>query len=504
MKTPAGSTRNEHQPKTGHQGPGKGSDSRLDPYLCLSLADIRLKPPVVVQAGATVLEAARAMLREEAAACLVLRDSETIGILTERDILQKVVAPGKDPAGVLAEEIMGSPLITIRRNDLLFEAFSRMIRHVIRKLVVVDDDLVPVGILEERDLLSAKGENPVYLIGEIAAAKDVATLGQVFRRVGDMAVRSVAEGVGPFQVGRLISDMHDHVLTRVCDLILKELGESPSGFSLLTLGSEGRREQYLATDQDNAMILADDQDRDIRDFFGRFAGQFVQALLDLGFPPCPHQVMVSNPDWRMALDRWMDTVDTAVGRADLNDILTISMLVDMRLVTGDRDLFDRLRDYLFKKIKDNPFLLKYMAREALRFSPPLGFFNNIVVEKSGPRKGLTDIKKGGVFPITQGARTLAAEHVVLETSTEDRVLRLAEMGVFSESLASGLLEACAFFQTLRLRFQTERLRAGESPDNLIAPGRLSSLEQEKLKDCFKIVVEFQGLLSNKYKLHLLT
>jgi CBS domain-containing protein len=477
--------------------------TRIDPFLRLSLGDVEVAPPVLVGLGASVAAAAKEMVHENATSCLVGRGREVSGIITERDILEKIVAKELDPASVAVESIMSTPLITVRNEDLLFEAFSKMVRSSIRKLVVVDGQGQPMGIIEERDLLSVKGENPVYLAGEIASAGTLHALAGVFRRVNQMAIRSLAEGIGVFHVGRLISDMHDQLLIRICDLILMEVGEGPPApFSFLALGSEGRREQYLATDQDNALVFGDQETAE--SYFERFAGRFSQALLEVGIPPCPHEVMISNPTWRMPISRWLDVVDELIRKADLDAILRISLLMDMRHVTGDGELAGKLRSYLLKRVSRSPFLLKYMARESLRFTPPIGFFNNFVVDKSGERKGEMDIKKGGVFPLTQGVRTLAAEYAILETSTEERILRLGEEGVFSPGLSAGLREAYGFFQMLRVRVQAERVREGETPDNYISPGRLSSLERDRLRECFKIVVDFQSLIHNKYGLRLLT
>jgi CBS domain-containing protein len=479
--------------------------TRIDPFLRLSLRDVDHQPPLIVPPESSVFAAAGEMMRARATSCLVVPEKGPAGIITERDILGKVVAKGLDPKGTNVGSIMSSPVITVRSEDMLFEAFLRMVRASIRKLVVVDADGRPVGIIQERDLLSVKGENPVHLSGEIATAGSLQALKSVFERVDRMAVRSVAEGVGIFNVGRLISDMHDQILIRAVGMALEETGEPPPvAFSFLALGSEGRREQYLATDQDNALICGDSDDPTVEPFFERFAGAVSHALLSIGIPPCPHGVMVSNPDWRMPLGRWLDGIDEMIRKADLDSILRISLLTDMRHITGSGELSGRLKAYLFKKVAKSLFLLKYMAREALRFTPPIGFFGNFLVERGGERKGEFDIKKGGVFPITQSVRTLAVEHAILEPSTEERIQRLGEAGVFSAGLSAGILEAYAFFQTLRVRSQAERIQDGQRPDNHVSPDKLSSMERDRLKECFKIVVELQSLVHNKYGLRLLT
>jgi len=479
--------------------------SRMDPYLRLTLQDVKVRAPVFVQAEATVSEAAKAMLQERVSACLVRQKGDVLGIVTENDILRKIVAMDLDPKVTPVRRIMCSPLITVSSDDLLFQAFSRMVRRGIRRLVIMDSHTEARGIIEERDLLSVKGENPVYLAREIFQAGDFGTLKDIFQQVQEMVVRSVAEGISIFYVGRMISDMNDQIMIRVNDLILAGMHEHPPAtFCIAALGSEGRREQYLATDQDNLLIHAETGHDQSRIFFEKLAGRYIQALLDLGFPPCVHEVMISSPAWRMSIDQWLDTVDEMIHSVDLDSILKASLMLDMRPVVGDGELVWTLKSYLVKQLGSNSFILKYMANEALRFKPPLGFFSHLIVARSGREKGRIDIKKGGVFPVTQGVRTLAAEHGILETATEKRILRLQDAGVFSAGLAAGIREAYEYFQTIRVRTQVEQVKNGQNPDNLIDPGRLSAMERDRLKDCFKMVMEFQSLLNNKYGLRLLT
>ncbi|GAB6057237.1 putative nucleotidyltransferase substrate binding domain-containing protein [Desulfonatronum parangueonense] len=479
--------------------------SRLDPYLRLTLRDVNIKTPVFVPAEATVSHAAKLMQRDNVATCLVGQEQDVRGIVTEHDILKKIVAQDIQPDTAGIRTIMSSPLITIAPDSLLFEAFSKMVRSGIRRLVVRDGQSKIFGIIEERDLLSVKGENPVYLAGEISRAENLAALGKVFDQVQKMVARSVVEGIGILQIGRLTSDMRDQLLAKVHHLVLTEMDPPPPvSFCLAALGSEGRREQYLATDQDNALIHSGTQEEDVRRFFEVYSGKFIRALLDLGIPPCPHGVMITNPNWRMSIEQWLDTVDALIRGTDQNTVLKTSLLADLRPVVGDAQLAGNLKSYLFKQIAQSPFILKYMALEAVRFKPPVSFFNKLTPARRGKHKGAVDIKKGGVFPITQGVRTLAVQHAVLETSTEERIRLLHDAGVFSAGFSAGLQEAYAYFQTLRVRFQTQQFRSNHQPDNFIFPDRLSAMEQDMLKDGFKVVADFQSLLFSKYSLHLLT
>ena len=479
--------------------------SRMDPYMCLTLQDVAVKAPVTVEMDTSVSLAARIMSQEGTTACLVRQAGKFLGIVTQQDILKKVVARDLDPGSMTVEDVMSSPLITVGSHELLFQAFSRMVARGVRRLVVQDSGTDPRGIIEERDLLSVKGENPVYLSREIARAEGFAELKSVFQKVRNMVLRSVAEGVGVFQLGRLISDMHHQIQVRVHDLILAEMkNPAPSSFCILALGSEGRMEQYLATDQDNALIYSEASGKIQLSFFEDFSSKFIQVLIDLGFPACPHEVMLSNPKWRMSIDQALDMVDDMAQTADRNSIIVTSLLLDMRHVAGDSGLAGMLKSYLFKRIRRSSLLLKYMANEAVRFKPPLGLFNKLVVEKSGRNKGRLDIKMGGVFPLTHGIRTLAVEHAVLETSTQERISSLHEQGVFSTGFAAGLRQSFEFLQTLRVTTQAQQIKRQAKPDNFITPDRLSIMERDRLKDSFKVVMEFQSLLNNKYSLRLLT
>ncbi len=504
-----------------------------DPFLRLTVGHIPRRPPIFVDQDQSVAEAARIMSESRSSSCLVRHGETIIGIITERDIVSAVSAvvatpqdmppgpappagtksvekalPGptaiRDPALIPIHEIMSPSLVTVGENELLFEAFSRMVRRGIRRLVAVDETGTPTGVIEEGDLLSSRGENPVQLSAAISRAEDVPTLAALFEHIRRMAMRGVDEDIPAENLGRLVSELHDRIMARLAELVAPESDKPPGTFCLAVLGSEGRKEQFLATDQDNALIISDASGLQGESSFAAFSGQYIQALLAIGFPPCPNRVMIDNPTWRMTLSKWMDNVDDMIQSADGPSILTLSLLTDARAVAGDPSLCAKLREYLHKRVTSAPVVLKYMAREALRFTPPIGFFNNLVVERSGPDKGWLDIKKGGIFPVTQGLRTLALEHGLSVTETPRRLSALRELGVFSESMTSNLWEAYSFLQTLRVRAQALKLRQGHPPDNMILPSRLSSLERDRLKDCLKIVAEFQGLLHNKYGLRLFT
>lgn len=472
---------------------------RSDPFLILRVADVSHAPPLFVDRDMAAADAAGRMLAERTSVCLVRDGRETVGIVTERDMLAVAALP---VAGMTVGDIMTAPIITVSRSELLVEAFSKMVRGSIRRLVVTDDDGSPAGVLEERDLLAARGENPVYLSGEIAAAPDVAALARTWARVKAMALRAVAEGAHMAYLGRVVSDLTDRMLCRALALALTEAGRpQAAGFALVALGSEARHEQYLATDMDNAMIITEAEDGP---FFLALGGRIIEMLLAAGLPACPKGIMARDPEWNRPLFAWMNRVDDLVQAADAEAFLTVPLLADMRHVAGDPALTGRLRDYLLKRVKASPVMLRYLAREALRFTPPIGFFGNLSVERSGPGKGALDIKKGGIFPLVLGVKTLALDHGLVETGTIERLTALSGLGVLSEALSGRVAEAFHHFQALRAARQAEAMRQNGSPDNWIRPEVLSAADRERLKESLKVVVEFQEIIYNKYGLRLLT
>ncbi|MGE4264098.1 MAG: putative nucleotidyltransferase substrate binding domain-containing protein [Desulfovibrio sp.] len=504
------------------------ADSHLlpDPFLRLKAGDVPCAPPVFVRAEDTVARAAQAMAKAGATAALVRPDMEhgpeDLGILTERDVLVRVVAAGLDPATLPVSKVMTGQLITARPGDLLIEAFSRMVRHGVRRLVLLAEDGSPAGLLGEGDMLAARGESPLALAAEINMAGDQTALARCFERLSRLAARSVAEGIGSEAVGRLISLMHDRIMTQAWGLVLAqteaEHGPAPAPHAVFVLGSQARREQYLATDQDLALVFdtAGQERTEAEAWFALLGDRLAQALLALGFPPCPKQIMLNNPDWRRSRDAWLDLADTIADRPDAEGVVTASLLADLRPLhaphgqsdgaaapSAEPELGRNLRQDMDARFRGSALLLKCMAREAVRFTPPLGLFRGFSVKKDAQGRGCVDVKRGGVFPITQGAKVLALQHGLPETGTLERLEGLARAGVLNRSLAEGLCEACAFLQTLRMRAQAVALDRGETPDNAIRPEDLSRFDSERLRAAFKLVAEFQDLLSGAFALHLM-
>lgn len=475
--------------------------SSVERHMEVSLEDINLRPLLVMEGSSTVEEAIKEMVSKDSTYVLI-KLPEGMGIITERDVLRKVLAKGLRPEEVKLKDVASFPVVWIESKSTLYDAMVLMARHGIRKLLVKKNG-DPVGVLEDRDLIAYESKNAVLLIKEIDKAKTVEDLKYLYGLVKEQTLDLVFQGTDPEKLGEYISEINDRFMKRAVYVAMNRLGEEPLvPFSIMVLGSEGRREQSLRTDQDNALIYQDYPllDFDPKKYFERFSKVYIDTLLEIGFPPCPGNVMISNPFWRRSAKEWRSAVKDWIEKPKEENILNVAIFFDFRNVFGDQSLTEDLWSFILQTLKENPGFLPFLAVDAVRFKPPIGFFGDFVVEKTGEHKGEIEIKKGGIFPITQGIRALALEMGIGKRNTFERIEELKRLGVFSEEHAKDLKEAYRFLLSLRFKFQAQKIKEGKEPDNYINPNRLSRAEKNTLKDVFKIIKEFQEFLYERYNL----
>ncbi|MDQ7038218.1 MAG: putative nucleotidyltransferase substrate binding domain-containing protein [Aquificota bacterium] len=471
----------------------------LERFLTLKVKDLKVREVPIVSGSTSVFEATR-MMKDKNLTCLfVLGDG--IGIVTERDIIKRVVAEGRDPRMTPLGEIATYPVISVEEESFVFEAILRMAGNNIRRIGVTREGRL-VGVLEDKDIIAHESKNLLVLIKEIERAGTVEDLRYLYSLVTDLVIDLFLEGVKVTYIGRLISELGDKIMGRAVLLTIRDIGiEPPVSFSLMVLGSEGRREQTLRTDQDNALVYDDTYpviDADVEDYFSRFGSAYSDMLIRIGFPPCPGNVMVRNPDWRKGISGWKETVSEWFSTADPGRTLKVGIFFDLRNAFGSADLVEDLRDHIFKAVERHDIFLAYMLLDAVKVKPPVGFMRRIVIETRGEHRGEFDIKKGGIFPVTQGVRALALRGRIRETSTLERIDRLVASGDMPRDLGEDLKEAYTFLQTVRLKSQIDKIREGRKPDNYVNPEKLTKIERDLLKDSLKVVAEFQSFIERRF------
>ncbi|MDD2991674.1 MAG: DUF294 nucleotidyltransferase-like domain-containing protein [Zoogloea sp.] len=472
-----------------------GMDTR--PLATAGLATLLRRRPVGALPDVTVRDALHLMAAERVGSIVVV-DGEAarpLGVLTQRDIIERVVLPGGDleeaVAGVMTGGVVSLPLTASAHLARLILA-----RHDLRRLVVVNDDGAFVGVVSRGDLYASRSLDGEDLVEAIHAAGTVDALAAAAQRIREAAGRMVEEGASASHVCEWIAIFNDLVVLSAVDLAEAEFDLPLVPWSWLAFGSEGRLEQTLDTDQDNGLIFVPETEADteaLRERFLPFA-QRVNALLDAcGFPLCKGEVMAGNPRWCLSMAEWRDQFAGWISSAMPDDLLNATIFFDFRAVAGDVGLAASLQRWLLACTGDNDLFLRFMADNALRGGVPLGRIRDFVVDRES---GLLDLKRDGSRIFVDAARILALASGVFDTATVGRLQAVGSQLGWPRREVAAYAEAFDFIQQLRLRGQHDK--AG--PPNRIAPAALNELERAFLKESFRQARKLQHRLQLRYQL----
>jgi len=449
-----------------------------------------------------VIDAA-ATMRDKSISSLIACDDqdEPIGIMTDRDLRNKVVAGGLDPRETRVSEIMNAPVISVPEDETLFEVLYQMSRHRIHRVGVVNRQNKLIGLINESDIIRLQNRSPQKLLRGIDEAKTISALKIIHEETEQLIVFLSRNGVRIRDLVRLISLLNDQIALRLIAILRQNLfPDLPQGFAFLILGSEGRREQTLKTDQDNAIIYADDLAPEEVVIIEKFSKALIDALIEIGVPECPGGIMAKNAFWRRSISAWKETLNTWIAVPSGENILNFSMFSDMRVLWGDSSLEQELRAHVIDCAHKDTLFLAHMAANVCRFVPPLGFFGGIKTEKHGEQAGKIDLKKAGIFALTEGIKALALEIGVLGGSTHDKLQILLKRGVLNGKQANDLEAAFDLLSFFRMRVQIEAAAAGKIPDNFVAPSSLDRVEKGRLQVALEVVQSFEGILRSHFNL----
>jgi CBS domain-containing protein len=452
----------------------------------------------------TVLSVAGVMSGLRISSMIVCEGKTPVGILTDRDLRNKVVAVGVDPVTITARDIMNSPLITVNEEDFVFEALYRISKNGIHRICVVDEGDHLTGIITVTDIMRLQTHSPQKLIRDIDQASTIEELKTYHDRIQGLVLHLVGTGVPPRELVRMIALLNDQLLLRLIHLLRSgQFSDLTDKFAFVVLGSEGRREQTLTTDQDNAIIYSDDLTDEEISRVKDFSEKLIDSLIEIGVPPCDGGIMARNDFWRRSYSEWMSILDRWLNNPVPENILNGSMFFDLRTIYGDESLEKGLKDMLADYFSREKMFLSRSAANANRFKPPLGFFGGIKVEHDEEHKGQLDVKKAGIFAITEGMKALAMEAGIMTGGTRERMKALVEKGVLKEKAAEDLEASYNFLVFLRLRCQVDDIKAGKEPSNFITLAKLNHMEKGRLKLAFEEVNEFHEFIRVHFRVHLL-
>jgi CBS domain-containing protein len=448
-----------------------------------------------------VQQAATLMSRRKVSSIFIQNDKgQHIGIVTDTDLRNRVIAQGLDIT-IPISTIMSSPLSTIAEQLSVFEAMLVMMQKGLKHLAVLDSKGNVIGTITSRDLLAAQGQSPLFIVREIASSLSREELSAQQSRIPGLVQNLIGSGAKAENVTRLIATVSDAILHRLLEIALEEKGPPPVPFVFMIMGSEGRREQTLKTDQDNAIIFQDIPEAKLKEVKGYFLdlGETVCTWLDeIGYDFCKGGVMAMNPTWCQPLSAWCQKFTDWIHTAEAEDLLHSSIFFDFRGGYGDFTLIDQLRRHLFDALGGWSGFFRHLTENALHFKPPLGFFRNFVVESKGKHRNSFDIKQA-MLPVVDFARIHALKNGIAETNTVDRLYQLQKRGVLSEKDYTDISRSYSFMMQLRFVRQISAIiEENGKPDNYINPKKLSRIEQTMLKEIFKRVEDFQTKMSFEF------
>lgn len=474
--------------------------------LRMLLRDIVTRVPVTVDEAVSIREAARLMTAQRVSALLVTRAEGAgievggviSGIVTDRDMRRLVVAEGLPSDGPVSAIMTTGPM-TIEADATAVEAMLTMMQRGFHHLPVVERGR-PVGMITSGDIMRLQQANPVAIVGTIATCDTLEELIAARSRLPGLVRELVRQDTSAAEIGRIVTAVGDAVTRTLLRFAERDLGPAPVPYAWVALGSQGRLELGLSSDQDNALVLAAEPDEAGAAWFADLAGRVTQGLATCGYALCPGDIMASNPAWRLSREQWHRVFRGWISEPDSDAVLHADTFFDMRALTGS-EIVEPLLAAVHRATGSNPRFLARLAREAVNWQPPVGFFRGFALDRAGKgTKGL-DLKAGGIAPIVQIARIHALAAGLPEVATGGRLSAAAATGTISQQRADDLRGAYEMISHLRLRHQSEQAERGLPTDNVIDPTALATIDRGSLRDAFKIIRDAQQELAYTYRLH---
>lgn len=455
------------------------------------------RPPIAANHDVDIKTAANIMANERVSSLLITENDTLVGILTDRDLRNRVVAKGL-PLDVRVDMIMTQDPITVDAGDFASEAVLKMMATNIHHLPVVKNER-PVGVISTGDLVQRESHGSVYVISDIFKQEDVEGLVQISKKMEHVFTQLVNADANTQMIGNAMSHIGVAFVKRLLQLAEREFGPAPIPYCFLALGSQAREEQIISTDQDNALILHDSYDKSVHGDYFRELSEYVCKNLDrCGYPLCTGDIMAMNPRWRLRLSDWKKTFAEWIEKPKAEALLHVSIFFDLRGIYGDKTLARQLNSHIRQLAKSNKGFLSALARNANQRTPPLGFFRQFVLDGEGKQSRTFNLKSRGIAPIADLVRVHALALGSSKLNTFERLEDIEEAGVMPDGRARDLILALEMIGMVRIKNQTNQIENGDVPTNNVDPETLSEFERRHLRDAFNIVSRQQEFLKYRY------
>jgi CBS domain-containing protein len=459
------------------------------------LGDLSLKKPLTIGPNKSLREALTLIHEKKVGSILIVEDQRTIlGILTRYDVLSRVTLSNLDLSTPISA-VMSKDVKTLTVDDTAEKAGLLMSRFNIRHLPVLDRGEL-VGIISERDLFSLQRLSLSNISSAIRGTDELAQLKKCADDIRKFARNLLGQGIQARQLTTLISHLNDVLTERLIEIYAAKHQLNMNQFAWIALGSEGRSEQTIATDQDNALVFSDTVLASQREAYLRFAGEVNQALNECGYPLCKGNIMASNPELCLTQSEWLMRFSRWIEQGNPKDLLNASIFFDFRVLAGNADLLTPLKDYVTTKAAAIPRFIKLLADNSLNARVPLNWFGAIETTEIDDQKTI-DLKLQGTAIIVDVARIYSLAHGIEATNTRERLAAVGRALHVPESESAAWITAFEFLQTQRLAVQIGEAKIGGNP-NVIDIDKLNSVDRSILKEALSEVRSIQQRLQLDY------
>jgi CBS domain-containing protein len=461
------------------------------------------KSPFTATITSIVSEIAQIMTDNLVNSIVICDNNTPIGIVTHADMCSKI-ATGRFPISVSIDKIMSSPVVTVVENVSLAEAQLLMIKNNVSHLCVTLDGTnksVVKGIISEHDLIVAQASNPGVLIKEIKRSQTAKDLKQIRDRMTDIIQNSIQKNIPLTHISNIASEINLAIIKRSVELSILDLGSPPARFAWLSIGSQGRKEQLLLTDQDSILIFEDvtpEKYREVKDYFIKLGKRTTATLEKTGYEFCPNGHMGSNMLWCKSLTDWTKQYNSWMNTPGENSNDLSSIFFDYEIAFGEPKIEEAIETIIFKNAKNNTLFFDFLGNDALKKNAPLSFFKKFMLEEEeGPNKNKFDIKTRALMPLIDGARLFALSYNI--KGINNTYSRFKQLAIVDAKNAEVYLNCAEAFLILS-KFRTIEGLKNDDSGQYLNLNELSKIDKEKLKNAFAPMRELEELIKSKFQL----
>ena len=460
------------------------------------LADPKI---AIVSPTDTIQEVAHQMRNVIGVSCAFIVDENRIliGMITDKDMTKRVVAQAKNVHEPISS-IMTKDIHTVYEDELVMSAVHLMMKHNIQNIPVLNNQKQVTGFITPQHLIQNDSVQSIFLLDKIRHADSIAALIDLSKQRSAVFQSMMGSNASPTIIGQVLSMIYDAFTYRLIELAIDQFGQPPCKFTWIVAGSHARNEVHLASDQDNAIILADDATESDRIYFNHFAMYVCKALSELDYSLCTGRFMAATPKWCQKAHIWQEYYRKWSTNPEYDLLLNLNVFLEIRPVYGDEGLFENVDACRHELVSKNMSLTIAMLRNTLRTRPPLGIFKNLVLEKDGNNNKVLNIKKAAISCMVDFIRIHSLMEGGTALNTSERMAFLHENNVLNDVTYQDLSETYNYVNRLRFQHQLQAIQNEKPIDNQLQPDLFGSFERQHIKDAFRIVSTFQELMKMKF------